>query len=77
MNNKLNNKNLKNFQTEVLNWSDIQNEMKTKLGNDIYESWLKKSGIIDKIINSNTKHKFLLHSHWSKIWAMHVLKSKY
>ena len=42
-----------------------------------YESWLKKSGIIDKIINSNTKHKFLLHSHWSKIWAMHVLKSKY
>lgn len=42
-----------------------------------YESWLKKSGIIDKIINSNTKHKFLLHSHWSKIWAMNILKSKY
>lgn len=42
-----------------------------------YESWLKKSGIIDKIINSNSKHKFLHNSHWSKIWAMHILKSKY
>ena len=42
-----------------------------------YESWLKKSGIIDRIINSKTNHKFLLNSHWSKIWAMHILKSKY
>lgn len=42
-----------------------------------YESWLKKFGILDRIINSNTKLKFLLNSHWSKIWAMHILKSKY
>ena len=51
MNNKLNNKNLKNFQTEVLNWSDIQNEMKTKLGNDIYESWLKKIIFVEEFNN--------------------------
>ena len=51
MNNKLNNKNLKNFQTEVLNWSDIQNEMKIKLGNDIYESWLKKIIFVEEFNN--------------------------
>ena len=51
MNNKLNNKNLKNFQTEVFNWSDIQNEMKTKLGNDIYESWLKKIIFVEEFNN--------------------------
>ena len=51
MNNKLNNKNLNNFQTEVLNWSDIQNEMKTKLGNDIYESWLKKIIFVEEFNN--------------------------
>ena len=50
MNNKLNNKNLNNFQTEVLNWNSIQNEMRTKLGSDIYESWLKKIILLKNLI---------------------------
>ncbi len=42
MNNSYKNKNIKDLKSEILNWSLVQNEMKTKLGIDIYESWLKK-----------------------------------
>jgi len=42
-----------------------------------YKKWLNRSGLINNIINSNNKYKFLKNSHWSKIWAIHVLKTKY
>jgi asparagine synthase (glutamine-hydrolysing) len=42
-----------------------------------YKIWLKDSGIIDQIIKSNRKHKFLKYSHWSKIWALEILNNKY
>ena len=43
MNNKNNlNKNLENNSLVKLDWNSVQSEMKNKLGNDIYESWLKK-----------------------------------
>lgn len=42
-----------------------------------YKKWLNRSGLINNIINYNKKHKFLKNSHWSKIWAIHVLKTKY
>ncbi len=36
-----------NFSAKRLNWNDIQLDMKEKLGNDIYESWLKKIDFIE------------------------------
>ncbi len=35
-------KNLNNLSSENFNWNIIQNEMKNKLGLEVYESWLKK-----------------------------------
>tara|TARA_B100000963_G_scaffold292597_1_gene262875 strand:- start:2469 stop:3908 length:1440 start_codon:yes stop_codon:yes gene_type:complete len=48
MNNTSNNKNLT---PERLNWSIIQVELKTKLGHDIYESWLKKISFVEEFNN--------------------------
>ena len=42
MNKITNTKNINNFSTESFNWKQVQSEMKTKLGLEIYESWLKK-----------------------------------
>ena len=36
------NHNLDNSKLETLNWAVIQTEMRNQLGNEIYESWLKK-----------------------------------
>ena len=43
--------NIKNAAHDELDWSNIQKDMKNKLGNDIYESWLKKIDFIDEINN--------------------------
>tara|TARA_B100001121_G_scaffold310573_1_gene342700 strand:- start:3145 stop:4584 length:1440 start_codon:yes stop_codon:yes gene_type:complete len=48
MNNSTINKNLK---SENLDWNIIQSEMKNKLGNEIYESWLKKIDIVEEFNN--------------------------
>ncbi len=49
MNNKNNlNKNLENNSLAKLDWNSIQSEMKNKLGNDIYESWLKKISFVEE-----------------------------
>ena len=48
MTNSIINKNLK---SETINWNLIQNEMKNKLGQDIYESWLKKINYVDEFNN--------------------------
>ena len=32
-----------NFSIKKLDWKKIQLDMKEKLGNDVYESWLKKN----------------------------------
>ena len=48
MNNSLKNKNLK---FESLDWSLVQAEMKSKLGMDIYESWLKKIHFVEEFSN--------------------------
>ena len=44
-------KNLNQINSEKLNWELIQSEMKSKLGSDIYESWLKKIEFVDEINN--------------------------
>ena len=48
MNNSINNKNLK---VDSFNWNIVQNEMKEKLGLDVYESWLKKINFLEEFNN--------------------------
>jgi len=40
-----------NYSAKRLNWNEIQLDMKEKLGNDIYESWLKKIDFIEEFNN--------------------------
>ena len=51
MTNTFTNKNLNNLKQEKLNWSQIQVELKKKLGLDIYESWLKKISFVEEFSN--------------------------
>jgi len=49
---KMNNFNInKNLNNESLDWNLVQSEMKTKLGTDIYESWLKKIDFVEEFNN--------------------------
>ena len=43
--------NLKNTSSEALDWAKIQKDMKSKLGSDIYESWLKKIDFVEELNN--------------------------
>ena len=43
--------NINNLKSINFNWSQIQNEMKNKLGIDVYESWLKKITFVDEFNN--------------------------
>ena len=43
--------NLKNTSSEALDWALIQKDMKSKLGSDIYESWLKKIDFVEEMSN--------------------------
>ena len=49
-NNKIN-QNLKNFPSENFDWVTIQRDMKSKLGGDIYESWLRKIEFVEEMNN--------------------------
>ena len=52
MNNKnILNKNTQNFTSTKLDWSIIQAEIRNKLGNEIYESWLKKISFVEELKN--------------------------
>jgi len=43
--------NTENFSTNSLDWKIIQNEMRNTLGNDIYESWLRKIDFVEELKN--------------------------
>ena len=45
------NKNYNNPKIESLDWKLVQDQMKSKLGVDIYESWLKKINFVEEINN--------------------------
>ncbi len=51
MNNSINNNSLKDSKPNIFNWNLVQAEMKNKLGQDIYESWLKKITFVEEINN--------------------------
>ena len=43
--------NISDASSENLDWAIIQKDMKNKLGNDIYESWLRKIDFVEEINN--------------------------
>ena len=45
------NKKQDNFSLKKLDWKKIQLDMREKLGNDIYESWLKKIDFVEEFNN--------------------------
>ena len=45
------NKKKENFSIKKLDWTKVQLDMKEKLGNDIFESWLKKIDFIEEFNN--------------------------
>ena len=51
MNKSTNINNLNSFKSETFDWNLVQSEMKNKLGQDVYESWLKKITFIDEFNN--------------------------
>ena len=51
MSNTIKNNNLNKLKPQNLDWNSIQIEMKNKLGNDIYESWLKKINLVEEFNN--------------------------
>ena len=51
MNNSKINNNLNEIKSEKIQWTEIQSEMKNKLGVEIYESWLKKIIFVEEFSN--------------------------
>jgi len=43
--------NIKNISSSTLNWNVVQKDMRNTLGNDIYESWLRKINFVEEINN--------------------------
>ena len=44
-------KNLKNNSSQILDWRIIQKDMKSKMGTDIYDSWLRKIDFVEEMNN--------------------------
>ena len=51
MNKLTNTKNFNNFSSEGFEWKQVQNEMKNKLGLEVYESGLKKISFVEEFNN--------------------------
>ena len=45
------NKKTDNFSIKKIDWNKVQLDMKEKLGNDIFESWLKKIDFVEEFNN--------------------------
>ena len=43
--------NLQGIASDTLDWTLVQKDMKNKLGNDIYESWLRKINFVEEMSN--------------------------
>ncbi len=51
MNKTTNKQNINSISSESFHWDRIQNEMKSKLGLEVYESWLKKITFVEEFNN--------------------------
>ena len=49
MSNNNSSQNIKNLSIQSIDWTIIQKDMKNKLGNDIYESWLRKINFVEEM----------------------------
>ena len=58
MSNTFTNNNLNKLKPQNFDWNSIQIEMKNKLGNDIYESWLKKINFVEEFKKSKIAQDF-------------------
>ena len=52
MNNTFAKENIKDVKPDSIDWGLVQKEMKSKLGVDIYDSWLKKINFIEEFIET-------------------------
>ena len=51
MNKNTNSQNIKNLKPENLNWAQVQAEMKSKLGSEVFDSWLRKISFLQEFNN--------------------------
>ena len=51
MNKTINTQNINTFNVDGLEWKLVQGDMKTKLGLEVYESWLKKISFVEEFNN--------------------------
>ena len=51
MNKNINSQDIKNLNTENLNWTEVQAEMKSKLGSEVFDSWLRKISFLQEFNN--------------------------
>ena len=51
MNKIINSQDIKNLKTENLNWAQVQAEMKSKLGSEVFDSWLRKISFLQEFNN--------------------------
>ena len=51
MNNQINKENINTLNSDSFSWKLVQTEMKSKLGTEVYESWIKKITFVDEFSN--------------------------
>ncbi len=51
MNKNINNQDIKNFKPENFDWAQVQTEMKSKLGSEVFDSWLRKISFLQEFNN--------------------------
>ncbi len=51
MNNSFKNNNLNSLKKNSFDWEEVQNDLKNRLGLDIYESWIKKISFVEEFNN--------------------------
>ena len=51
MNKNINSQNIKNIKSDNLDWTQVQTEMKSKLGSEAFDSWLRKISFLQEFNN--------------------------
>ncbi len=51
MNKNINSQNIKNLKPDNLDWTQVQKEMKSKLGPEVFDSWLRKISFLQEFNN--------------------------
>ena len=51
MNKNTNSQNIKNLKPDTLDWTQVQTEMKSKLGSEVFDSWLRKISFLQEFNN--------------------------